>query len=490
LNTSRTITSVSWSIAAKFSRQTIQILFQIFLARILGPKEFGLIAMVAAFITLADILRNFGLGQALIFKKDFDTRHLNTVFWFNAASGFTILIILLFAAEPLAAFYGNPDLVPIVRVFGCISFIGALNIVQDALLQKSLQFKRLFFIEIVSVITGGAIALVLATRGFGVWALVVQFATISFVSSIVLWITSPWRPSFQFDKRIFNELKGFGLNLMGNDLLGYVARNVDTLLIGRMLGAAAVGIYSRAFVLMAQPINLCNTVLGRVMFPILAKLQHDINAVRTTYLKATRLTAFVIFPVVSFVFVMAHDIIFLLLGSAWLEVANILRIFCIYCMLDSIGYTTTWIYKALGRTDIMFRWSIYHTSVIVTAIVIGMQWGLEGVALSYVSAYLVFLWLPGWWLAVRLIQLPLIQMLRNLLPSLVSSIGMAFIIYAIRTEAETWSPLALLAVSCAVALVSYCMLSLLFNRIALDDLFVALRLDKKRRAGNTSKQLQ
>ena len=438
----QTLNSAGWSAGAKFFRQFIQFFFQILLARMLAPEDFGLLSMILVFSALADILKNLGLGAAIIQRPGITPAHLNTVFWTNLMAGAILFFLFQLAAPFIAAFYKIPQLEDVTRVYAVIYLVGSLNVVQEALMYKDLQFKRLFFIEAAAVLIGGIVALVLASYNFGVWTLVGQYLCISVVSTLVLWITSNWSPSFQFNREALNDFRRYGSNLLGHDLLSFLSRNIDNVFIGRFLGPAALGIYSRAYFFMLQPINITSQVLARVMFPVFSKMQHDHNYIRSMYLKSTRLVAYFVFPAITYVFIMSYPLIEVLLGSKWLGVAPILQIFCVYSLIDTIGVTTTWIYKALGRTDTMFRWAIYSTIVIIASIIIGLNWGIQGVAISYTTGFLVFLWLPGWYFAFRLINLRPGRMLHNLLPvfaaTMIAGIFMCSARYLLENSLPAW----------------------------------------------------
>jgi O-antigen/teichoic acid export membrane protein len=472
----KTISSVGWSTASKFFRQVVQLFFQIILARLLSPADFGMIGMIMVFTAFAEILRNLGFGAALIQNLNSTPAHYHTAFWSNVATGFGLFVVTQLVAPFVARFYEMPGLEQVLRVFSTIFLIGSFNVVQEALLQKQLQFRRLFMMDAISVSIGGVAALFMAKAGWGVWTLVYQYLLITIISSIVLWLTSTWSPQWRFSRSAFADLRKFGLHFTGHEMLNFISRNIDNLLIGKFIGAAALGFYSRAYFLMLQPINITNQVLARVMFPVLARYQKDIVQFKKIYLKSTSLIAFIVFPAVTFVFAMAGPIIELLLGEKWLPVSPLLQIFCIYALVDTIGITTAWIYKSMGRTDTLFRWSIYSTIVITVAIMAGLRWGVMGVAYAYTLAFLVFLWIPGWFIAFRLIDLRVFEMLKGLAPAFVASVLSGTVGWLV----SQWlsgriSLFAQTASAFMLSAIAYCLLSLGFNRKTLDILSTVLQ---------------
>lgn len=416
--------SLGWSMLSKLCRQLIQLLFIFILSRILSPEDFGLMSMVTAFSMLAEIVRSMGMGAAIIQQQETSNDLYNTAFCFNLIIGIAVFAVFFFAAPLMALFYKQPLLTDLVRVFSVVYLIGSLNIVQEALMQKALAFKRLFFMDLLSVLVSGGIAIWLSFSGYGVWSLVIQYVSMITVSTIVLWYTSTWKPRLRFNRGIFRNLRKYSMNLFAHDVIYFLGRDTDKFVIGKYMGAAALGIYYRAYLLMLLPVNQINTIISKVMFPVFSRMQGDLPAMREAYLKATRMIAFVSFPALSLLFVLADPLILLLLGPKWGEVAFFLRIFCIYGMVESISTTMYWIYKATGKTERMLRWGIISTIVIIVTIIVSIRWGTTGVAIGYTLVQILLLWLPGWKMAFTIIDLKVKDMLVNLASAFFNSLLM------------------------------------------------------------------
>lgn len=406
--------SLGWSILSKITRQLLQLIIIFILSRILSPAEFGLMSMVTAFSMLAEIVRNMGMGAAVIQRPEEDPVLMDTAFTFNLFIGLCVFAGFYVGAPAISAFYGQPALTSLIRVFASVYIIGSFNIVQEALLQKRMQFRRLFMMDLASVVVSGVVAIIMATRGWGVWSLVVQYIVMIAISSVVLWVTSTWKPKLRFDRTVFKSIRKFSFQLFVHDLIYFLGRDTDKFLIGKYLGPVVLGLYYRAFLLTLLPVNQINLVVTRVMFPVFSAMQDDIPAMRRTYLKATNMISYVSFPVLALLFQIAEPLVTLLLGPAWSQSALYLRMFCLYGMLESVGTTIYWIYKSLGRTDLMLRWGLISTGCIIPAFVIGIWWkGATGIAVCYVAVQLI-LWLPGWRMAFQLIGLRLGDMIRNI----------------------------------------------------------------------------
>lgn len=426
------VRSLSWSTLSKFSRQGIQLIFIFILSRLLSPAEYGLMAMVMAFSMLAEIVRDMGTGSAIIQSSNIDNDLYNTAFCFNIFIGVIVFGIFFFTAPLIARFFAQDALVPLIRVFSIIYVIGSLNIVQEAILQKNLEFRRLFFIDVISVTISGIAAVVMAMNKFGVWSLVFQHIIMISGATIVLWVTSSWKPRLRFRWSYFKQINHYSFNLFTHNVVYFFGRETDKFLIGKFIGPQTLGIYHRAYMLMLMPVNQINLIISRVMFPVFSSMKEDIASMRDIYLRAITMIAFFTFPMMSLLFILAEPLIIIILGKNWLEVAGYLKIFIIYSIIESVGVTTAWIYKSLGHTKVMLRWGVFGAIVIILSAVIGMRWGAKGVAVSYVIAQLSVLWIPGWALAFRFIDLKVMTVLRKLFPVFLNSLLMStagFLVY-------------------------------------------------------------
>lgn len=419
------VKSLSWSTLSKLSRQGIQLVFIFILSRLLSPGEYGLMAMVTAFSMLAEIVRDMGTGSAIIQSSKASDQMYNTAFCFNIVVGIVVFLIFFFTAPLIAHFFGQDGLKPLIRTFAIIYIIGSLNIVQEAILQKNLEFKRLFFIDVISVTVSGIAAILMAMNNYGVWSLVFQYIIMISIATIVLWITSSWKPKLQFRWADFKEINHYSFNLFAHNVVYFFGRETDKFLIGKFIGPQALGIYHRAYMLMLLPINQINLIISRVMFPVFSSMKEDIPAMKKIYLQAVTMIAFFTFPMMSLMFVIAEPLITVILGKNWLEVAVYLKIFVIYSIIESVGVTTAWIYKSLGHTKIMLRWGLFGAIIIIISALIGMRWGAKGIAIGYVVTQVTILWIPGWSLAFKFIDLKVITVLRRLLPIFLNSIIMA-----------------------------------------------------------------
>jgi PST family polysaccharide transporter len=393
--------------------QLQQLAATVVLARLLSPKEYGLLGMVLVFTGFASYIADMGLGASIIQRSAVSDRHLNSVFWLNAATGLALTAVFALAAPLVARFYDEPQLRLMTAAIAVSFFLGSLNVVQSALLDKSLNFRTKFWIESVSALVSGIVALVLAFNGAGVLSLVGQSLTLTGVRVLMMWAQSSLRPVLSFDFSAIRELLHFSGHLTGFGAVFYRSQNVDKLVIGRWIGSSALGIYSVADKLMRLPLTNVNDVTTSVMFPALSAIQHDVEAVRRAYLRGSRMIALITFPTMIALSVLAEPAVLVVYGSKWRASIPMLQLLCVAGIALATNNTAGWLFLSQGRTDILFRLGLYATAVRVIGVLIGAHWGLMGVAWAYVIGGYVFLWYPTWSSSGRLVNLRFTALLRN-----------------------------------------------------------------------------
>ncbi|MBF0594297.1 MAG: MOP flippase family protein [Candidatus Omnitrophica bacterium] len=379
----KTKTGLFWSFISQGGRQVCQVLVIAVLARLLTPDVFGLLAMAVAFTEFVNVFLEMGIGSALIQKQDAVAEHYDSAFWLNIVAGLSFMVITFFLSSAIAGFYGQPKLKIILMALSINFIVISLTIVPQSLLTKEMAFKKLALIDICAVLTSGLLGIILAFKGFGVWSLVTQVLSASLVSGILVWILSPWRPRMFFSMGRLREIWFFGANLMGFNVLNYFARNMDKLLIGRFLGAEALGLYSLAYRMVLFPLQNVSWSIGRVMFPAFSKIQFEVDKVREVYLEMIGKIAFVTFPLMAMLFACAPEIVRIFLGDQWSGIVVLLRIFTFCGMVQSIGTTIGTVLLSQGKADWQFKLQIAGTTIVILSISLGMKWGVCGVATAY-----------------------------------------------------------------------------------------------------------
>ena len=441
---------------AQIVQQTLQLGIYISLARLLSPREFGLLGMIIVLTGFANLFVELGFGTALVQNQNIQKRHLDSIFWLNTAGGLLLSSAFIVFSSTIATFYSEPVLRLPILLMSVNFLLNSLNIVQRNLMMKAMDFKRIFIVDTSAAALSGLTAIAAAASGMGLWSLVIQQILLALSSTVLCWGLSSWRPSLSFDPKALKDLSGFSANLLGFSIFDYLMNNVDKLLIGRFIGSGPLGIYTRAYQLMMLPVNQVSSVVTRVMFPALSVIQDDKEKVKQIYLRATRMIALVTFPAMVALLVLARPFVLAVLGEKWSGVVMILELFCLTGLGHSIGTTTGWIYYSQGRTDIMFKWGVFAGTVRLIAMILGLRWGIMGVAFSHVISTYVILTYPGWRLAGSLINMRFTEMTFNLLAPLLCAGAMGIFLALLGFSLPPdWPPWAYLAIQIPAGIAVY-----------------------------------
>jgi O-antigen/teichoic acid export membrane protein len=464
------ISGVAWSTFARVMQQGAQILFSVLLARLLFPRDFGLVGMILVFSGFAESFSEFGFRSALVEKRDLEDRHLHSVFWLTIILGSVLAAVFVLLSPLVAAFYDEPLLKPLCRLLAVQYVFASFGIVPRALLQRRMAFRQLAKLEIVVTLLSGVTAVLLALSGWGVWSLVAQSLVAGGAKGIMLLFVSGWRPRFIFRFSAVAELFHYSIHLTGFGFVNYWARNGDDLLVGKLLGAASLGIYSRAYALMLLPISQIVNVVTDVMFTALAAIKDDKPRVKHIYLRSISIIALLSFPIMTGMYVVAEPFILSLYGSQWVAVVPILQILCVVGLLQSLNSPTGWIYTSQGRTDWMFWWGVFGSGTLVLGIVVGALFGTaKSIAIGYTAANFLIVYpcnkIPG-----KLIGMKFKEVVEVVAAQFCCSIVMALCVWVLdQALPSNWSSWARLSVEVAWGMVVYGSLISFFNIAAYRD---------------------
>lgn len=462
---------LKWTTGSQGSRLGAQFLGMIVLARLLPPSDFGLIAMAAVVTGFASLFRDFGTAAAIIQKSDPSPQLLDSVFWLNVAFGVGLAVLLGLLAPFIAFWFAEPRLKGVLWVLTLSFLIVSLGAVHQALLEKASRFRPLAIIESLAAFIGLAGAIWAALAGWGVFSLVLQVVLSALLTTAGLWMVSQWRPVLRLDAQEIRGVMGFSGNLVGFNIFNYFARNVDNLLIGRFLGATDLGYYSMAYRLMLWPLQNISSVVGRALFPVFSRLQADLGRLARAYIRATAAIILITAPLMFGFFVLRESFVVVALGESWQPVADVLVWLVPVGLLDSLVTLTGTLYLATGRTDVMFKWGVAAGLLVIPAFIIGLQWGITGVAAAYAVVSLL-LFYPALAIPFRLVGARVSGLLLPLMPSIVAAAIMALVVAALAAAwpTNTNNQLLRLILLVAVGIVTYGGISLHTQRILLKDL--------------------
>ena len=367
---------------------------QLVLVRILFPEDFGLVGMAVFFTGLVQVLSTLGLGVSLIQMKEEKIQpiHYDTVFWSSLGFNLFTYIIVYFLVTPFAAyFYDEPLLMQVIPVLALSGLINSFSTVPSIRLTKSLQFKKLTQAEIIAMVFSGTIAIGLAFFGFGVYAIIMNGLLNALIKVPFLWYFDRWQPSFRFSLPKLKEVLGNGIYESMSQTLMFVIKNIDYLIIGKLLSASLLGIYTFAFMLTDSFRAQLMTVMNKVMFPVYSKIQNDKALLKTYYLKVVRFNVLAIGPIMIFLTLYAEKIIFIIGGEKWLEAAFPVQMLSLAALLHVIGGTYSSVLKGMGKFSLDFKISLFKTIfVTIPFFYIGAYfWGIEGVSVAVLGTKVV-----------------------------------------------------------------------------------------------------
>lgn len=368
----KTIKGIFWSFMDNGINQIAQFIVGIILARMLSPKEFGLIGMITVFVLISEAFINSGFSQALIRKRNCDQTDFSTAFFFNLFASSALYTLLFLTAPQIANFYKQPELIQLVRILGIILFINAFGIVQQAILIKAVDFKTQAKISFISSIISGLVAIIAAFYGLGVWSLVLKMLLRSFVNTVVLWLGNRWYPKSMFSKNSFKELFSFGNKLLLSGLLKSSLDNIYYIVIGKFFSVNELGFFSRADQFTKLPSHTLTKTLQRVAFPVLSEMQDDDIRLKTAYKKFIKITVYINSSVMLILAAVAEPLIVSLLGVKWIQTVPYLQLLCLSQLVyPAISLNmNTLIVK--GRTDLFLKLEILSKLLIIPVVIIGI----------------------------------------------------------------------------------------------------------------------
>lgn len=442
------------------------------MARLLTPKDYGLVGMVAIFIAVAQSLVDSGFSQALIRKQNRTETDNSTVFYFNIVVGI-LLYLVLFAIAPLVAdFYDSPELTALMRVI-CLSVVfNSFVVVQRALLTVNIDFKTQAKASLTAAVVSGVIGIGMAYSGFSYWSIVAQQLVNLGLNVLLLWTFAHWRPRWTYSWNSFRELFSFGSKLMASGLLDVVYRNMYLLVIGKVFTASSLGYYTRAHQFAEFPSSNLTGILQRVTYPVLCQIQDDDERLAQIYRRFLRLSAFLIFPLLVGLSAVAEPFVLLLLKEQWLFAATLLQIICFAMMWYPIHAINLNLLQVKGRSDLFLRLEIIKKAIAVLILCVTIPMGLIAMCVGQILSSLIALIINTNYTG-KLIQVGFLRQMRDLLPTLLLSLSMWGVVYGI-TSCLSGTILQLI-VGIVAGMVYYIALSALFHFPELKELYSIIR---------------
>lgn len=416
----KSLSNIVWSYAAFVGAKLLNFVSIVILARLLGPEDFGLMAFCVAAIAYFEIVSRFGLGSALISRREDLDQTKDAVFFFGLATSLAMAAGLWLGAERIAAFMGEPRLTEYLRVLCFALAIDGLAIVPFSMLQRDMRFKAKLAPDLSRSFAKGLVGVGLALSGHGVWSLVIAHVSASVVSLAMTYVVNPWRPRALPDPRICREILRYGSHLLAGELINALQRTLDTLLVGRLLGAATLGLYTVAYRIPDLAIRSFNQIAGGVIHPVMSQIQTDPKGLKAYYLGCLRHVALVTFPAGAALSAAADPLVRMLYPPEWYGMIFAMQCLSISLALLTIDFLPGTVYKAINRPEFLTYTSALKVPVFGLTLYLAAREGMNAVALAQIGLS-IFYFLPNAMILNRVIGVTAGEALRALTPGLLAA---------------------------------------------------------------------
>ena len=406
-------------LAAQIANFVLRLGSLMILARLLSPKDFGLVGMVTAFTGILNLLRDFGLSTATVQRSDVTEDQLSTLFWINVAVGLVLAIVAVVLAPVIARFYHEPRLIWVTTVLASSFLFNAVGVQHSAVLQRHMRFTALAVINIIALVVSAGLAIGMARAGYGYWSLVAMTVALPLVTTAGLWSAATWIPGLPRTKVGLRSMMRFGGIITLNGVIMYIAYNLEKVLLGRFWGADAIGLYGRAYQLANIPTDNLNSAVGEVAFSALSRVQDDPLRLKSYFLKGYSLVLALTLPITILCGLFANDAISVLLGVKWQEAAPIFRLLAPTILIFAMINPFSWLLFAIGKVERSLKIALVIAPLVIAGYVIGLPHGPKGVALGYSAAMALWV-LPhiawcvrgtaiSFWDVIQILSRPLIS---------------------------------------------------------------------------------
>lgn len=460
----QTVSGVAWTTVQRFASLFLAFVANLVLARLLSPDDFGCVGLLMIFISLSQIFVDGGFGSALIQKKEPTQEDYSTIFYWNLMLATVLYLILFFLAPVIARFYEIPILKEILRVQGLILFLDAFGLIHKNNLRKTLQFKKISLIVLGANLIAVVVAIAMAYNGFGVWCLVAQQLLISGMSTVLYWIFNRWKPSIMFSGKSLKELFSFGGFILLSNMMVTFFNEIQSLIMGKLYTVRDVGLYTQARKFETIMSGTPSTVVNQVTFPVFSKFQNDIPQLRSILRRITKVMAFVVFPAMILVILIAKPAIVLMLTDKWIDCVPYFQILCIGGMAEALGDINYNAVAAIGKSRVLFRWTCIKSVVGLLLIIAGSFFGVRGIIWAVtIRFYLVFLIHAS--LAAHYLDFSIITQLKDLFEIAVVSVLAGVVAYLVSMKVFGAMNMYYIAViQIVIYIIAYVLLAFLLNR--------------------------
>lgn len=457
---SKTISGLLWKFAERIGAQAITFILSIILARLLSPKDYGVVAILLVFITIADVFVNAGFGKALIQKKDADNLDFSSVFYFSFLFSVVIYAVIFLAAPFVAGFYNMPILQPTLQVLALRIPVAAINSVQQAYVSRNMQFKKFFYSTLSGTAASAVVGIAMAYNGCGIWSLVGQYLSNAVVNTIVLFSVINWRPQLMFSLLRLKSLFSYGWKLLLSGLIDTGYQSLNSLLIGKFYTPADLAFFDTGKKFPMVIVTNINSSISSVLFPVLASEQDETERVKAHTRKAIQISSYIMWPMMLGMVACADNIVSLVLTDKWLPAVPYLQIACITYGLWPIHTANLQAINAMGRSNIFLKLEVIKKVIGVTALLISIQYGVLAIALTSIITGVISTFINAYPNSC-LLKYSYFEQIKDILPSILCALVMALVVYFIDNfEEDIYFKL---LIQIVVGILSYVLISKLFK---------------------------
>jgi PST family polysaccharide transporter len=425
----KTVWGILWNFSGYFLSKLVVLITTSILARMLSKTDFGLVAVAVVAINYLSVLKDLGLGAALIQRKGDIKEAANTVFTINVLLGMVLSLLVIPLAPYVAGYFRDPQVTSVLRWMGISFLINALGSVHTNWLVRDLEYRRKLVPELGGALAKAVFSIGMAYLGYGVWSLVFGQIAGAVASVLLVWIIFPWRPRLTLDRKAARGLMRFGTSVTAVDIITQITDNLDYLIVGRVFGLVPLSIYTLAYRLPEMLLIGNLWVMGGVVFPAFSSIQDRPEELRRGFLASVRLVQLIAVPICLGLLMAADPIVRVVFGEQWLDAIPILRVLAVYAWVYSLGYHVGGLYKAIGRPDILLRLSLFTLAIIIPSLLIGARFGIIGVAIGHLVAVLIRR-AVSLGIATRFVKVTIMDIFGELRSSLLAGLVMAPVVLA------------------------------------------------------------
>ena len=364
MNKNKGISSLVWDMTNLFSNQIVRFILSIYLARLLEPREFGVVGMAMVYITISNLIMGFGFSASIVNKDSPKETELSTIFYLNLAFGLVFSVLGFFGSPYIGEFYGDELVGEVFQVLSLIIFLKSLSIVQNALLIKAIDFKAISIIQMVVNIITAILGIFLAYLGYGVWSLVIMNITREFLYTVSVWMYSKWKPLFYFNLSIIKDYLNYGKNVFLSAMITGLSNNLDTLLIGKFTNATSLGFYTRSRSFEALINNFTGRSLGKVLFPIISK-EKDPVKIDKIYWSVFKKVVIIVFLLLGILYSVGEELFIVLFTEKWRESIPIFKILIIGSFYQPLNAIFKSFIKGIGNSKMLLKSDILKTLLLL-----------------------------------------------------------------------------------------------------------------------------